>query len=160
SMASAFSFGTMPPATPVDGPKADTPFRIGVLGDFTGRQNRREGGPVAARHLVRVGRDTLDDGIAKMNVRLVLPVDQQTAIPVSFGSIVAFHPDQLNDRLDYVANSDEAENEAAWMNWVLHQADFQALESVWRGLEWLLARTSKINKVEVVLLDICLPELA
>jgi type VI secretion system protein ImpC len=90
----------------------------------------------------------------------VLPVDQQTAIPVSFASIDAFHPDQLHDRLDYVANSDETENKAAWMNWVLHHADFQALESVWRGLEWLLARTSKINKVEVVLLDISLPELA
>jgi len=43
---------------------------------------------------------------------------------------------------------------------VLHHPDFQALESAWRGLAFLMSRSVKGSTVEFFLLDISLPELA
>jgi type VI secretion system protein ImpC len=43
---------------------------------------------------------------------------------------------------------------------LLHHPDFQALESAWRGLDWLLRRVEKKSGVAVVLHDITRDELA
>jgi type VI secretion system ImpB/VipA family protein len=159
------SFGTIQGAgEPIATPRPESPFRIAVLGDFSGRQNRSEiGSPadIAARRLVRVTRDTLDDVMAKMGVALEVPVgDGGEMVSLHFASLDDFHPDQVHDRVDQIADAYESDEKSELMNSVLHHPDFQALESAWRGLDWLLGRAAKGGQVEVVLLDVSLPELA
>jgi type VI secretion system ImpB/VipA family protein len=159
------SFGTIQSAgEPIPAPKADSPFRICVLADFSGRQNRGETGSsaeVAARKLLRVSRDTLDDVMAKLGVQLDLPVgDDGGTVSLSFAALDDFHPDQVHDRVEQIADAYESDEKSALMNSVLHHPDFQALESAWRGLDWLLGRAAKGSQVEVVLLDVSLAELA
>jgi type VI secretion system ImpB/VipA family protein len=159
------SFGTIESADgPIEAPKPEAPFRIAVLADFSGRQNRGLTGSseeIAARRLLRVGRDSLDDVMAKLGVELELPVgDDAETVTLSFAALDDFHPDQIHDRVSQIADLDDADEKSALMNTVLHHADFQALESAWRGLDWLLGRAAKGPKVEVVLLDVSLAELA
>jgi type VI secretion system protein ImpC len=158
-----FSFGTMQSAGgPIEAPKPQSLFRIGVLADFSGRQNRGETGSegIAARRLLRVSRDNLDDLMAKMGVQLKLPVgDDGDTVSLSFASLYDFHPDQIHDRVEKIADLYESDEKSALMNALLHHPDFQALESAWRGLDWLLVRAAKGGKVEVVLLDVSLAEL-
>src|SRR5262249_22244594 len=67
---------------------------------------------------------------------------------------------QIHDRVDQIADLYDSDEKSAAMNSVLHHPDFQALESAWRGLDWLLSRAVKGGKVEVYLLDMSLAELA
>ena len=46
------------------------------------------------------------------------------------------------------------------MNAILHQPAFQALESAWRGVDWLLQGVAKSGAVEVRLIDLSAEELA
>src|SRR5262249_34636163 len=157
------NFGTIPKTDePIEAPGAETPFRIAVLADFSGRQNRgitRPSKDIAALRMVRVSRDTLDEVMAKLGVALKLPVGGDT-VKLSFASLDDFHPDQIHDRVDQIADLYEAEEKSESMNSVLHHPDFQGLESAWRGLDWLLSRAMKGSKVEVHLLDISFAELA
>jgi len=159
------SFGTIQGAAePVPPPKQESPFRIAVLADFSGRQNRGltdSSQEIAARRLLRVTRDTLDDVMAKLDVQLELPVgDDGDTATLPFAALDDFHPDQVHDRVEQIADAYESDEKSALMNGVLHHPDFQALESAWRGLDWLLGRAAKGSQVEVVLLDISLAELA
>ncbi len=159
------SFGTIQnTGEPIEAPKPESPFRIGMLADFGGRQNRGEIGTseeIAGRRLLRIARDTLDDVMAKMGVQLDIPVgDAGKTASLSFASLDDFHPDQVHDRVDDIADAFDADEKSELMNSVIHHADFQALESAWRGLDWLLGRAAKGGQVEVFLLDISLSELA
>ena len=157
------NFGTIPPTDePIEAPGPETLFRIAVLADFSGRQNRgitRPSKEIAALRMVRVSRDTLDEVMAKLGVALKLPFGGDT-VKLSFASLDDFHPDQIHDRADQIADLYESEEKSEAMNSVLHHPDFQALESAWRGLDWLLGRAVKGSKVEVHLLDISFAELA
>jgi hypothetical protein len=158
------SFGTIQNKdAPIEAPKPESPFRIAILADFSGRQNRGEIGlsdDIAARHLFRVGRDNLDEMMAKLGVQLQLAVgDDGNMVTLWFNSLDDFHPDQIHDRVDQIADGYGSDEKSALMNTMVHHPDFQALESVWRGLDWLLARASKGGKVEVVLVDVSLVEL-
>jgi hypothetical protein len=43
---------------------------------------------------------------------------------------------------------------------IMHHPDFRAVESAWRGLDWLLRRTAKGDRARVVLFDVAAAELA
>ena len=79
------------------------PFRIALLGDFSGRANRgiaEKGRPLAARRPVRVDRDSLDDAIARLAPRLTLDLPSGgERVDVGFASLDDFHPDSLYERL-------------------------------------------------------------
>jgi type VI secretion system protein ImpC len=158
------SFGTLSSTgEPLPAPTAESPFRIGMLADFSGRKNRGIKGSsedIAARKLVRVSRDTLDEVMAKIGVQLELPVGEGGTASLSFASLDDFHPDQVHERVEQIADAFDSEEKSALMNSVLHNADFQALESAWRGLDWLLSRAVKGSQVEVLLLDVSRAELA
>jgi hypothetical protein len=160
-MPDKFSFGTIQSAgEPLEVPTPESPFRIGILGDFSGRKNRGESESLADQRPVRVNRENFDEVMANLAVRLVLPVgDIGPAIELSFSSLDDFHPDQLHGRVDYIADADEVDQKSTWLSWVLHHPDFQAVESAWRGLDWLLGRAAKGGRVEVTLFDISLAEL-
>jgi type VI secretion system protein ImpC len=79
----------------------DTPFRIAVLGDFSGRASRgivETGRALAARRPVRIDRDIVDDVIARFAPELYLSLGDVRA-SVSFSELDDFHPDRLYERL-------------------------------------------------------------
>jgi type VI secretion system protein ImpC len=158
------SFGNLAGATgPGLAPKQESPYRIGVLGDFTGRHNRGLTGSsedIAARKLIRVNRENLDEVMAKLAVQLNLQFGDNTpTVDLTFASLDDFHPDKLHDSVGQIIDAFDAEEKSERMHSVLHHPDFQALEAAWRGLDWLLRRAIKGSQVEVMLLDLSMAEL-
>jgi type VI secretion system protein ImpC len=89
----------------VGAPDPQVPFRILILGDFSGRTNRSAASSVAAwtnQRPIRVDRDNFDAVMAKLGIGLTLPVPGK-AEPLSsirFSGLGDFHPDHLYERLD------------------------------------------------------------
>ncbi len=79
-------------------PEPGTPFRILVLGDFSGRTHRGEpaAGP-AGRRVVPVDRDSLDAVMARMKPEIHLDLGGGAAarVPFAFAAMEDFHPDRL-----------------------------------------------------------------
>src|SRR5262245_54753969 len=159
------SFGTLDPVkAPSDKvPGPDTPFRIAVLGDFSGRASRgqvRDAATLAKIKPLPVSRDTLDDVIARLKVSLELPLpDDETAL--AFQSLDDFHPDEVYDKVEKFEDLDDDDEKSALMAALLHHTHFQYLESTWRGLDWLLKRIHKVGGgIEIALFDVTLDELS
>ena len=78
-------------------------FRLALLGDFSGRANAGKlatGEDLAKRKPIKVDVDNLDDVIARMSLKLNLPMNAEGgAVDVAIGSIEDFHPDQLADNV-------------------------------------------------------------
>lgn len=78
---------------------AKRPVRIAVLGDFSGgaAAGRLEtGSDLAARKLLPVEFDNLEDTMARLGVKLTLPIgDGGAGVEVEFNDLEAFHPDPL-----------------------------------------------------------------
>ncbi len=94
------SLGQGGEARPLD----DTPFRLAVLGDFSGRASRgilSTGDQIATQRPIQVDRDDLDDVIAALAPELHLAIGgpESPRIAVRFRMIDDFHPDQLIDRV-------------------------------------------------------------
>lgn len=87
------------PARPLD----DTPFRIALLGDFSGRASRgaTDTGPALARRPVwRIDRDDLDDIMREVGPTLKLRLDDGgSGLMIRFEALDDFHPDRLFERL-------------------------------------------------------------
>ena len=58
-----------------------------------------------------------------------------------------------------VAGGLDRDEQTSLLNAVLHHPDFQGLEACWRGLDWMLKRTSRCEQVEFRLLDLSFDEL-
>ncbi len=145
-----------------EAPKSDTPFRIAVLGDFSGRANRGEADPgdLAGRKLLKVDRANFDDAVASLAPALRLPLDDGQTAELRFASLDDFHPDQVFDKVERFQDLYDSDERSALMNALLHHPAFQALESAWRGLDWLLRRVKEDETVQVVLVDVTFDELA
>jgi type VI secretion system protein ImpC len=162
-MPSSKPFGELdkPIPTPTP-PKADTPFRIAVLGDFTGRGSRlkpEDAKKLLARKSFILNRDDFEDTLAGMGIELKLALAKEK-VDLAFASLDDFHPDQLYEKISSFEDLDDDEEKTGQMRDVLHHAAFRALESNWRGLDWLLRRAQTSDQVQVVLYDITLDELA
>jgi type VI secretion system protein ImpC len=78
---------------------AKRPVRIAVLGDFSagaaaGRLDT--GADLARRKMLPVEFDNLEDTLARLEVKLTLPIgDGGAGVELEFGELDAFHPDQL-----------------------------------------------------------------
>jgi type VI secretion system protein ImpC len=86
-------------------PEQDAPFRVAILGDFSGRTNRGlfEMGPgLANRRLLRVDRDNLDGLLKKIGAEIHLPVAGKGNPPVvvRFTELDSFHPDRLYEEVN------------------------------------------------------------
>ena len=85
--------------------EAETPFRILLMGDFSGRANRdfsRSGEALAHQRPVLVDRDNFDEVLEKRAVEIDLPILGENASPCSiqFSELDDFHPDGLYRRLE------------------------------------------------------------
>jgi type VI secretion system protein ImpC len=85
-------------------PDPDTPFRILIMGDFTGRANRGIFDPCAAlapRRIHLVDRDNLDEIMNRLGVEILLPLagDMDPPVVIRFAELDDFHPDQIFEHL-------------------------------------------------------------
>lgn len=106
-----------------------SPFRILVLGDFSGRRNRGLIEPLGARRPVFVDRDNLDEVLRKTGVKISLDVVGKDAPPVVIGcaGLEDFHPDRLYERIEvFSALRDTREGLA-------DPSTFAALAGAWQG---------------------------
>ena len=91
------NFGSLDASAPEWAPKR--PVRIAVLGDFSagaaaGRLDT--GADLARRKLLNVEFDNLEDTLARLEVKLSLPIgDGGDGVELEFNDLDAFHPDQL-----------------------------------------------------------------
>ncbi len=86
-------------------PEAETPFRMLVMGDFSGRANRdldKSGKALTGRKPILVDRDTLDEVLKRFKMEIELPLLGENAPPVriQFSELDDFHPDALYQQLD------------------------------------------------------------
>lgn len=91
----------------VKAPDDDTPFRILVLGDFSGDKSRNRATTtplLAGRRPIPVDRDTVDDVIGHLAPRVVLERASGDDVVVRIASIDDFHPDHLYDSLPLFAS--------------------------------------------------------
>src|SRR5882724_80926 len=87
---------------PVERPDSETPFRIAVLGDFSGRENRAVlDARLMGRKPVLVDRDNFENVMARLAPELLLPLGGPGGprIPVRFRELDDFHPDHLYESL-------------------------------------------------------------
>jgi type VI secretion system protein ImpC len=93
------NFGRLAPAPrPVQG----NAFRLAVLGDFSGRASKgvvETGKALAARKPLRVDVDNLDDVLARLAPRIVIPLGDEGTVEIPIASMDDFHPDQLAEAL-------------------------------------------------------------
>lgn len=84
-------------------PDPETPFRIAILGDFSGRANRGVCETALADRVPHfVDRDNLDNVLKKCGVEIKLPIlgKESTPICIKFSELDDFHPDSIFERLD------------------------------------------------------------
>jgi type VI secretion system protein ImpC len=81
-------------------PADDTPFRILVIGNFSGRSEDRERAP--SWRPIPIDRDNFDRVLATLRPELHLPLAEAPGVSmrVTFSSLDDFHPDQLFGRLE------------------------------------------------------------
>ncbi|MBL8800015.1 MAG: type VI secretion system contractile sheath large subunit [Planctomycetia bacterium] len=157
-MAVEVAFGELKGAKEaVKAPPPETPFRIVVLGDFSGRANRGEVGSaddIGARKSYKIGRDNFDEIMVKVGVSLELPgVDKGEKHKLEFKCLDDFDADAVCQQVDQINDLDEAEQNELLAR-LLHHPDFQTVESAWRGLWWLLARIKEVRSVQAVVMDV------
>lgn len=99
-----FNFGTAGKAGRTAEHKSGAPFRIAILGDFSGRANRgavEAGADLARRKPMKLDVDTIDGVIGKFKTALALQVGPQGgAVEIELTEIDDLHPDQLFDKLE------------------------------------------------------------
>ncbi len=82
-------------------PTEETPFHILILGDFSGRANRRANAPDTLSspdyRPLAVDSEDLDKLMSRLNVQLILPALQEggTTLSMGFQTLEDFHPDRL-----------------------------------------------------------------
>ncbi|MEJ7615873.1 MAG: type VI secretion system contractile sheath small subunit [Pyrinomonadaceae bacterium] len=87
----------------------DPPFRIAVLGNFSGRapdQATASSQELARRRFVRLDQDNFDALMAKMNVSLSLQLSgakDDPPLKLSFAALDDFHPDRIFERVELFA---------------------------------------------------------
>jgi len=85
-------------------PDQETPFRVAILGDFSGRRNlglSESGDALANRRPQMIDRDNFDSVLARMAPRLELAPEGEDAFRISleFADLDDFHPDRLFERV-------------------------------------------------------------
>ena len=104
-MSDTFSFGELEVAATMEETpglaEPETPFRIALAGDWSGRANRRPPAQsIAERQPLLIDRDNFDAVMAQLNIILRLPVtDDGPRLTLSFRELDDFHPDRIFERV-------------------------------------------------------------
>ena len=165
--------------------ETESPFRVLVLGDFSGRASRglcRTGEQLAELTPLLIEHASFDQVLESVGPQLKLGPE----IGLAFASLHDFHPDGLCRQaifarlfsarralLEAILRSGQGSPEA-WstqlaeiektlgdlMRSVLHHPAFQALEATWRGLGFLVERLQPDRRIQIYLMDLSKEELA
>ncbi|OQY08388.1 MAG: hypothetical protein B6I22_00825 [Desulfobacteraceae bacterium 4572_123] len=86
-------------------PEHETPFRICIMGDFSGRANRGIADSSSSRanlQPIEVDRDNIEEVMEKLGVKAHLSVSGAVGTPITarFSELDDFHPEQLYARLE------------------------------------------------------------
>jgi len=149
------SFGTLDiDLSTAPAPKSATPFRIGVLSDFSGRASRlSEPEAIAGRRWTKVDIDEFDDTVASFKATLNLSGLASDDITVYVQSIDNLDADDLVDRVEQFSDYDKPAEKAKFLRSILHHPHFRAMEATWRGIHWLIKHMPPERKIEIHLLD-------
>ena len=88
-------------------PSEETPFRIVVFGDFSGRGNRKHSpsrkGPAPP---LPIDRDNLEEVMARLGIELQLSIlgNSDHSLVLRFAQMEDFHPDRIVSRVDIFQN--------------------------------------------------------
>ncbi len=82
-------------------PSPETPFRIAILGDFSGRANRgiSEAKTIGKRRAVLVDRDNFDDVLSRTGAEIQLAIGDGS-LRLHFSELEEFHPDRIFQHLE------------------------------------------------------------
>lgn len=80
-------------------PEPGTPFRICIMGDFSGRASRGILEPLKGRRPLHIDRDNINEILKKLKVTIRLEYEG-TSFDSMFTSLDDFHPDSLFERLE------------------------------------------------------------
>jgi type VI secretion system protein ImpC len=82
-------------------PSPETPFRIAILGDFSGRSNRgiSDAETIGKRRAMLVDRDNFDELLSRLGAELQLVVGDDS-LQLRFSEIEDFHPDRIFEHLE------------------------------------------------------------
>jgi type VI secretion system protein ImpC len=75
----------------------DDPFRILIIGAFSGRQNRA---PLGSRRPQSIDRDNFDEVLGRMHVEADLRLDAATTVRLNFTTLADFDPDSIFERCE------------------------------------------------------------
>jgi type VI secretion system protein ImpC len=83
-------------------PSPETPFRIAILGDFSGRANRgiSDAKAIGKRRAVLVDRDNFDEVLSRAGVEIQLPMGEGGSLGLRFSDLDDFHPDRVFQNLE------------------------------------------------------------
>lgn len=162
------NFGQLDATRPDYAASEETPLRIAVWGDFSGRAGRE--GPRGADELKslrprKATFDDLDELIEELSPKLAFSTSGGEEIELEFRELDDFHPDPIYKQADLFNRLEDSRDDrvgspaAVAMRELLRHPVYQALESTWRGLAFLLRRVSKDRRVQVVLYDATAEEL-
>ena len=102
-MAYQLNFGRMSGRQPRLGKTGSSPFRLAVLGDFSGRANSGQletGDGLGKRKGVRIDFDNLEDILARFAPTLQLPIAADGgSVEIKPTSIDDLHPDELYENV-------------------------------------------------------------
>jgi type VI secretion system protein ImpC len=107
-MPKAFDFGsvnlTSGEGTLSARPVSETPFRIAILGDFSGRSNRgiSDAKTMAESHPLLIDRDNFDEVLSRVSPELDLAMGDGS-LHLRFSELEDFHPDRIFHQLEAFA---------------------------------------------------------
>lgn len=104
-MPKPFDFGGVNLTAGGDGsnarPSPETPFRVAILGDFSGRANRgiSEAKTIGKRRAVLVDRDNFDEVLSRSGAEIQLAIGDGS-LHLRFSELEDFHPDRIFQHLE------------------------------------------------------------
>ena len=83
-------------------PSSETPFCIAILGDFSGRANRKlsDSKTISKRRIVQVDRDDFEEVLSNFSSEIQLPIGDSASLRLQFADLDDFHPDRVFERLE------------------------------------------------------------
>jgi type VI secretion system protein ImpC len=134
---------------------------IGVLGDFSGKTTSQ---PLENRTPRRIDRASFDAVLSEFAPSCRFGVVDEFGEPeplvasLRFRSLADFSPARVVEQIPVLGNRiaarpprDVCDRQIAS---ILHHKDFQALESLWRSVAWLVERTAEVDGVSIHLIDV------
>jgi type VI secretion system protein ImpC len=137
----------------------EVPFVIGVMGNYSGNPERPRPRELCFRP---IDFDNFDSVMAELVpcLRLSIAGLSEQQIKLTFRTLGDFEPEGLIRQVPSLqslresTDPEDAMRLSRLLDRILHETQFQMLESAWRGLWYLLSRTETSSQLIIKLLDV------